>query len=224
MSVVPLDHACVGMAEVRRDHRRRCPGLQQGAWRVDRAAAPAVQAPCWHDLRDDPCRARAKLRKRPRASRNRGRIDGPHSAQGEGEHHSRPRDVGLRTVLSRHPSARVERATGFAAWHNCSPKFASIRPFGIGRRMGRIDGVPSTMLRFLLDSVTNGGLPLRQRVLLVELPKVQACARGIVMDNPRDTSLGDRRASDRDSRLRRNLLSAFCAEANRRRRPAPLIE
>src|SRR5215472_1031957 len=58
-------------------------------------------------------------------------------------------------------------------------------------------------------------LPLRQRVLLVELPKVQACARGIVMDNPRDTSLGDRRASDRDSRLRRNLLSAFCAEANR---------
>jgi hypothetical protein len=58
-------------------------------------------------------------------------------------------------------------------------------------------------------------LPLRQRVLRVELPKVQACARGIVMDNPRDTSLGDRRASDRDSRLRRNLLSAFCAEANR---------
>src|SRR5215469_15733150 len=33
-------------------------------------------------------------------------------------------------------------------------------------------------------------LPLRQRVLRVELPKVQACARGIVMDNPRDTSLG----------------------------------
>ena len=41
--------------------------------------------------------------------------------------------------------------------HICSPKFASIRLCGIGRRMGTVNGVPPTLLKFILNYVTNGG-------------------------------------------------------------------
>jgi hypothetical protein len=129
------------------------------------AAAGLARRPVLCDLpHGDPCRARAEPGKPPRASRTGASSGIPIRFRVRARAYvAREGRVALRVALSRHPQHDVMQAAGLA-WHICSPKFASIRPFGIGRRMGTVNGVLSTLLRFILNSLTNGGLPLRQPI------------------------------------------------------------
>jgi hypothetical protein len=63
------------------------------------------------------------------------------------------------SVIRQHDA---ERATDLLSSHTCSPKFASIRLSGIGRRMGKWRTYMSSMLIFIFDSITYGGHPLRR--------------------------------------------------------------
>jgi hypothetical protein len=88
-------------------------------------------------------------------------IDYPHSVPGEGERscYSRVLHSERRRPVTGNTTWRGR--SDLLGWHICSPKFASIRSFGIGRRMGTVKSAPSTLLRFMLNSTTNGGRPLR---------------------------------------------------------------
>jgi hypothetical protein len=151
--------------EVRSYHRQRRPRLTGawGSWPADRArrgGKPRAETVVLVRRSSTVTyRARAEPGKPPAIISDRvsSIIDYPHSVPGEGERscYSRVLHSERRRPVTGNTTWRGR--SDLLGWHICSPKFASIRSFGIGRRMGTVKSAPSTLLRFMLNSTTNGG-------------------------------------------------------------------